>query len=151
MAAILTGLAGFWFTAALGAAFLSATVEQASAPRAPHEEPSRPGLGSFLIGLASFLTPILLLLHAYLITAGQPDTVRFSMMALPVVAVLAGSFVGALSGLALRPARIVIRMAAIVFALGALIVTLIATAPSLETTLTALQNTGVFNAAAAQR
>lgn len=148
MVETIAALTGVWFLIAVAAEFAAVAVEQAGAPRAPSEEPARPGFPGMVLALASLLTPGVLLIHAFVVTASAGDGVRMAAMALPVAAMILGAIVGAVAGLAARPARVMLRMAAIVFALGALILALAASWPSLRIVVDAAQNGWVIEAPA---
>jgi len=136
----LIATAGIWFFVACAAAFASVFVEQAGAPRAPEEDGERKGAAALLLMLASLLTPGLLLLHGFHVTAGADTLVRIWLMAAPVAAVLLGSLLGAIAGAIARGAAPTMRKLAAPLAVAALALTLYAASPSLVALVNGLQD-----------
>jgi hypothetical protein len=136
----LIATAGVWFFAACAAAFLSVFVEQAGAARSPEEDGERKGAATLMLMLASLLTPGLLLLHAFFLTAAVDPMLRVSMMGAPIGAVLLGALLGAIFGALARGAAPAMRTLALPVAFAALGLTLFATSPSIVALVNGLQD-----------
>jgi len=125
----LIATAGIWFFAACAAAFAAVFVEQAGAARSPEEDGERKQ--SLILMLASLLTPGLLLLHAFFLTATVETELRIWLMAAPVAAILLGSLLGAIVGAIANGAAPTMRKLALPLGLIALALALFATYPSI--------------------
>lgn len=136
----LIGIAGVWFLAACAAAFAAVFVEQAGAVRSPEEDGERKSAMMALLMLASLLTPGLLLLHAFFLTAAVDTLLRAALMAAPIAAVLGGSLLGAVFGALARGAAPAMRKLAVPLGLAALALTLFAVSPSILALLNGLQD-----------
>jgi hypothetical protein len=136
----LIATAGLWFFAACAAAFASVFVEQAGAARSPEEDGERKGAAALMQMLASLLTPGLLLLHGFFLTAAVDTLLRVGVMAAPVAAVMFGSILGAILGAIARDAAPVMRKLALPLGLAALALTLFATSPSIVALVNGLQD-----------
>jgi len=126
----LIAIAGPGYFAAVAAVFVAALIAKPGAARAPNEEPARRGLVMSLLAFASALTPGVLALYGYLVTADTSQ--RIILMALPIVCGFLGSLTGALIGLVTRDARAMFRMASIVAGFGALILAVGVAAPEFD-------------------
>lgn len=132
---------GAWYFAACVAAFASVFVEQAGAARSPEEENERKGgATALMLMLFSLLTPGLLLLHGFLLTAAMDTWLRIWVMAAPVTAILLGSILGAIFGALARGAAPAMRKLAAPLAVAALALTLYAASPSLVALANGLQD-----------
>lgn len=136
----LIAIAGIWYFAACAVAFVSVFVEQAGAARSPEEDGERKGAASLMLMSASLLTPGLLLLHGFFLTAAVETLLRISIMATPVAAILLGSILGAIFGAVARGAAPAMRKLALTLGLAALALTLFATLPSLVALANGLQD-----------
>lgn len=126
----LISTAGLGYFAAIAAVFVAALIAKAGAPRAPNEEPVRPGFVMATLAFSAALTPCVLMLYGYL--AGETASQRIVLMILPIAAGFLGSLLGALLGLVTRSARAMFRMASIVAGFGALILALGVTLPQVD-------------------
>jgi hypothetical protein len=124
-------IAGVWFFIACAAAFAAVFVEQAGAARSPEEDGAHKPAASLMLMLASLLTPGLLLLHGFFLTASVDAMLRIWVMAAPIAAVLVGSILGAVFGALARGAAPTMRRLALPLGLAALALTLYATSPSI--------------------
>jgi ABC-type thiamin/hydroxymethylpyrimidine transport system permease subunit len=122
---------GVWYFAACVVAFAAVFVEQAGAARSPEEDAERRGAAGLMLMLASLLTPGLLLLHGFFLTAAVDTLLRIWIMATPVAAILLGSIFGAVFGAVARGAAPTMRKLALPLGLAALALTLFATSPSI--------------------
>jgi hypothetical protein len=136
----LIATAGVWFFAACAAAFAAVFVEQAGAARSPEEDGERKGAASLMLMLASLLTPGLLLLHGFFLTAAVDTLLRIWIMAAPIAAILLGSIFGAMFGAVARGAAPAMRKLALPLGLAALALTLFATTPSIVALVNGLQD-----------
>jgi hypothetical protein len=137
----LIAIAGLWFFVACIAAFTSVFVEQAGAARAPDEEGERKhGAIALMLMLISLLTPGLLLLHGFFLTAAVDTLLRIWIMAAPIAAILVGSILGAVLGAVARNTAPVMRKLALPLGLAALALTLFATSPSIVALVNGLQD-----------
>jgi hypothetical protein len=137
----LIATAGIWFFAACAAAFASVFVEQAGAARSPEDEGERKGGAvALMLMLVSLLTPGLLLLHGFFLTAAVDTLLRIWIMAAPVSAILLGSIFGAILGAVARGTAPAMRKLALPFGLAALALTLFATSPSIVALVNGLQD-----------
>ena len=127
----LMATAGVWFFAACIAAFAAVFVEQAGAARSPEEDGEHKGAASLMLMLTSLLTPGLLLLHGFFLTAASDTALRVWIMAAPIAAILSGSILGAIFGAIARGTAPVMRKLALPLGLAALSLTLFATMPSI--------------------
>lgn len=93
-----------------------------------------------MMTLASLLTPGLLLVHGFFLTAAVDTLLRIWIMAAPISAILLGSIMGAIFGAFARDAAPVMRKLAMPLGLIALAVTLFATSPSVVALLNGLQD-----------
>ncbi|MCX7358903.1 MAG: hypothetical protein NT015_12285 [Alphaproteobacteria bacterium] len=143
----LISTAGLGYFVAVAAVFIAALIAKAGAARAPNEEPTRPGFVMASLAFASALTPAVLALYGYSITAETGQ--RIVLMAAPIVAGFLGSMVGALIGLVTRDARVMFRMASIVAGFAALIVALGVVLPRVDTAWAAEQTAKIVGAAEA--
>ncbi len=137
----LIATAGLWFFAACAAAFAAVFVEQAGAARSPEEDGERKGgAAALMLMLASLLTPGLLLLHGFFLTAAVDTLQRIWIMAAPVAAILLGSIFGAILGALARGAAPTMRKLALPLAFAALALTLYAASPSIVALANSLQD-----------
>jgi len=137
----LIATAGIWFFAACAAALASVFVEQAGAARSPEEDGERKsGAAALMLMLVSLLTPGLLLLHGFFLTAAVDTLLRIWVMAAPVAAIMLGSILGAVFGAVARGAVPVMRKLALALGLAALALTLFATMPSIVALANGLQD-----------
>ena len=137
----LIAIAGLWFFVACIAAFASVFVEQAGAARSPDEEGERKhGAVALMLMLISLLTPGLLLLHGFFLTAAVDMVARVWIMAAPIAAVLLGSIAGAIFGAVARGAAPAMRKLALALGVAALALTLFATSPSIVALVNGLQD-----------
>lgn len=136
----LIGIAGIWFLAACAAEFAAVFAEQAGAVRSPDEDSERKSALTLMLMLASLLTPGLLLLHAFFLTAAVDPTIRIWLMAAPVAAMLGGSLLGAILGAIARSAAPAMRKIGLVLGIVALALTLFATSPSIVALANGLQD-----------
>jgi hypothetical protein len=137
----LIAIAGLWYFAACVAAFASVFVEQSGAARSPDEEGERKhGAVALALMLVSLLTPGLLLLHGFFLTAAVDSLLRIWVMAAPVAAILLGSIFGAIFGSIARGAVPTMRKLALPLGLAALALTLFATMPSIVAFANGLQD-----------
>ena len=128
----LIAIAGLWYFAACAAAFASVFVEQAGAARSPEEDGERTGgAAALLLILASLLTPGLLLLHGFFLTAAVDTLLRIWVLATPIAAIVLGSMLGGILGATSRNLAPAMRRLALPFGLAALALTLFATSPSI--------------------
>lgn len=136
----LIATAGLWFFAACAAELAAVFTEQAGAARSPEEDGERNGAVALMMTLASLLTPGLLLVHGFFLTAAVDTLLRIWIMAAPISAILLGSIMGAIFGAFARDAAPVMRKLAMPLGLIALAVTLFATSPSVVALLNGLQD-----------
>lgn len=139
----LIAIAGLWFFAACAAEFAAVFVEQAGAARSPEEDASRRRAASLMLMLVSLLTPGLLLLHGFFLTAGADTLLRIWIMAAPVAAMLLGAIFGAILGALAGSAAPTMRKLALPLGLAALALALYATSPSIVALANGLQD-GAF-------
>jgi hypothetical protein len=132
--------AGIWFFAACIAAFAAVFVEQAGAARSPEEDGETKSAAKLMLMLASVLTPGLLLVHGFFLTAATDTMLRVWLMGVPIAAVLLGSLLGAIMGAAARGAAPFMRKLALPLGLAALALTLFATTPSIVALVNGLQD-----------
>jgi hypothetical protein len=140
MPAQLIATAGVWYFAACAIAFGSVFVEQAGAARSPEDDGERKGAAALMLMLASLLTPGLLLLHGFFLTAAVDSLLRIWIMAAPVAAIVLGSMFGAILGAVARNAVPAMRKLALPLGLAALALTLFATSPSIVALVNGLQD-----------
>jgi hypothetical protein len=136
----LIATAGIWFFAACAAAFASVFVEQAGAARSPEEDGEAKSAAKLMLTLASLLTPGLLLVHAFFLTAADDTLLRVWLMGAPIAAVLVGSLFGAILGSVARGVAPAMRKLALPLGLAALALTLFATSPSIVALVNGLQD-----------
>jgi hypothetical protein len=136
----LIATAGVWFFAACFAAFVTVFVEQAGAVRSPEEEGETKRAAAIIAFLASLLTPGLLLLHGFFLTATSDVSLRAILMSTPIAAILLGSLLGAIVGALARGTAPTMRKLALPLSLIALGLTLFATMPSIVALANALQD-----------
>jgi len=136
----LIATAGVWFFAACAALFVLALVEQAGAPRSPEDDAHRKSALTTLLILASFLPPVLLLLHGSLLTTGADSMLRAAIIAAPVAAMLIGSLLGAFLGALAGRSAIGMRRLVPPLVLVALALALYTAHPSIGALFDALQD-----------
>lgn len=136
----LIATAGAWYISACAALFVMALVEQAGAPRSPEQDEHRKNALAKALLLTSLLTPALLLLQGYFVTAGAESTQRAAIMGAPIAAMLLGSLLGAFLGALLGHAASAMRKLAWPLALIALALALYAVHPSIVALVKALQS-----------
>jgi hypothetical protein len=136
----LIATAGIWYFAACAAAFAAVFVEQAGAARSPEEDGETRSAAKLMLMLASLLTPGLLLVHAFFLTAATDALLRVWLMGAPIAAVLLGSLLGAIMGAMALGAAPFMRKLALPLGLAALALTLFATSPSIVALVNGLQD-----------
>lgn len=135
----LIAAAGIWYFAACAAAFAAVFVEQAGAARSPEEDGETKSAAKLMLMLASLLTPGLLLVHGFFLTAATDAPLRIWIMGAPIAAVLLGSLFGAILGAVARGAAPAMRRVALPLGLAALALTLFATSPSIVALVNGVQ------------
>ena len=120
--------AGVWYFVALGAVFAAAAAKNAAAARSPEEDHARSGADA-LFWLVSLLGWGVLVFHGVVVAAPRGGVV-WTLVALPLAAMIFGALAGGLIGADARARAPVMRSVGRWLALAALALAAWAAAPS---------------------
>lgn len=136
-------IVGPMFLVAVGLETVSVLAEQWGAARSPDEEVPKHNALALLALLLTILTPGLLLVHGYVSTHGQDQTLLVIAVGLPLAAVIVGALLGAILGAAVKGAAPLMRKLALPLDIAAFAVTVYATLATIQVLIQAAQNGGV--------